>query len=126
PLLGSGTLNVAFTNQTNAGTLPLSGRLWDFGNGMTSTANNPTVLYTVPDVYTVSLTVTSALGDDTFIREDYVVLRPQAAFSATPTSGPAPLSVTFADETDPGNLTINSRFWEVGSGGATSQADAPV
>lgn len=38
--------------------------LWDFGDGTTSTAINPTHTYTVGGIYTVTLTVTNSLGTD--------------------------------------------------------------
>jgi PKD repeat protein len=40
--------------------------LWDFGDGTTSTAINPTHTYTVPGVYTVNLTVTNTVGTDDY------------------------------------------------------------
>lgn len=56
-----GTLSrqVAFTNRTNGS---IRSVLWSFGNGVTSTANNPTYTYTSPGNYTVSLRVTFTNG----------------------------------------------------------------
>lgn len=56
-----GTLSrqVAFTNRTNGS---IRSVLWNFGNGVTSTANNPTYTYTQPGNYTVSLRVTFTNG----------------------------------------------------------------
>ncbi len=39
--------------------------LWNFGDGSTSTAENPEHTYTVPGSFTVSLTVTNSSGSDT-------------------------------------------------------------
>jgi len=44
---------LSFTDQSVLAT----SYLWDFGNGVTSTDQNPSVTYTEPGVYTVSLTV---------------------------------------------------------------------
>jgi PKD repeat protein len=56
-----------FTN-TSTGSPPLS-YLWDFGDGFTSTAENPTHQYTTAGIYTVTLTVTNAFGTDVFVAE---------------------------------------------------------
>lgn len=41
---------------------------WDFGDGQTSTVENPTHYYTQPGIYSVSLTVTNDQGTDTLER----------------------------------------------------------
>jgi len=46
--------------------------LWDFGDGETSTEQNPMVSYPVAGTYPVSLTVANAVGGDT-ITVDYIV-----------------------------------------------------
>lgn len=52
-----------FTNTTVAeGTVSYS---WDFGDGNTSTDENPTHIYTAAGTYTVTLTVTNECGTDT-------------------------------------------------------------
>ncbi|NVM24035.1 MAG: PKD domain-containing protein [Desulfobacterales bacterium] len=48
--------------------------LWDFGDGETSTEQNPSHEYTAEGDYTVSLTVTNSNGSDTKIRENYIQL----------------------------------------------------
>ena len=45
---------------------------WDFGDGESSTAQNPTHSYDAVGIYTVSLTVTNAGGSDTETRENYI------------------------------------------------------
>lgn len=52
-----------FTN-TTTGTEPLT-YLWDFGDSITSTAVNPTHVYTATGTYTVTLTATNAAGSST-------------------------------------------------------------
>jgi len=46
---------ITFTNKS----LNATGYLWNFGNGQTSTEENPTVQYATPGLYTVTLTCTS-------------------------------------------------------------------
>lgn len=66
-------LNISFTNSsTGPGTLS---SFWDFGDGTTSTAANPTHTYTTPGNYTVRLATTSSNGcSDTLIKTSTVVI----------------------------------------------------
>ncbi len=50
-----GSLTVAFTNESNNGTI----YLWNFGDGSTSNEENPTHTYASPGIYVVGLTVGS-------------------------------------------------------------------
>lgn len=69
PLKGNGPLTVAFTDTSiNAPT----SWAWTFGDGATSTTQNPTHTYAVKGVYTVTLTVTNTAGSNTLIRTGYV------------------------------------------------------
>jgi PKD repeat protein len=61
PNAGNAPLLVSFTD-TSTG--DVSARLWDFGDGATSTAQNPNHAYAA-GTYTVSLTVTGPGGNDT-------------------------------------------------------------
>ncbi len=72
PVDGSRPLTVYFTD-LSTGT-PTSW-LWDFGDGGTSTDQNPTHVYTVRDRYTVSLTVTNAYGSDSITKNRYIRVR---------------------------------------------------
>lgn len=73
--------------------------LWDFGDGTTSTEENPTHSYIQRGLYTVTLTVTNAYGTDIEKKVDYIAVgvSPKADFSATPTSGNIPMIVQFTD-----------------------------
>jgi PKD repeat protein len=57
PTSGVGPLNVSFTDTSTGGP---TGWTWDFGDGTTSTAQNPSHTYTAPGTYDVKLTVTGA------------------------------------------------------------------
>jgi len=48
--------------------------LWNFGDGSTSTAQNPSYTYHVPGMYTVSLTATNSYGSDTVTKVDYITV----------------------------------------------------
>lgn len=72
PLLGSAPLEVAFTDLSEHA--PTSW-LWDFGDGTTSTEQNPTHVYTEGGVYTVALTVSNHVGETTETKNGYVIVR---------------------------------------------------
>ena len=46
--------------------------LWNFGDGQTSTEENPLHEYAAPGDYTVSLTVTNSIGSDTETKQNYI------------------------------------------------------
>ena len=101
PTDGTAPLQVTFTDHSTGG--PTSWA-WDFqDDGVTdSTAQNPVFTYSAPGSYDVRLTVSNVGGSDSQVIGEFVVVgapppAPVADFSATPTSGTAPLSVTFSD-----------------------------
>ena len=82
--------------------------LWDFGNGQTSTEENPSFQYDAPGNYTITLNVTNACNTETTTRNIEVVPPPEALFSYTPTAPEDlcnPATVTFTNETVVGNTT---------------------
>ena len=124
PTSGNAPLAVSFTDLSTNGPTSWS---WTFGDGGTSTAQNPSHTYASAGVYTVSLTATNAYGSDTNTKTNYITVTtppqnpPVADFSGTPTSGYAPLAVSFTD------LSTNSPTswsWTFGDGG-TSTAQNP-
>ena len=46
--------------------------LWNFGDGNTSEEENPSHAYDTPGIYTVSLTVSNELGENTKVKEEHV------------------------------------------------------
>ena len=69
PTSGPAPLTVSFTN-TSTGAI--TNRLWNFGDGITSTATNPVHVYTNAGSYSVSLTVFGAGGSNTLTRSGYI------------------------------------------------------
>jgi len=123
---GVAPLVVAFTPVTTG---TVTGWSWDFGDSAipVSTSKNPTVTYSTPGVYNVSLTVTGTGGSSTATKPNFITVTatpppPVANFSATPLSGNVPLSVVFTDSST-GN--ISSRLWNFGDG-STSTAKNPT
>jgi len=62
PTSGEEPLTVSFTD-LSASTDGIVSWLWNFGDGKTSTEQNPTHIYTNEGIYTVSLTVEEGDGD---------------------------------------------------------------
>jgi len=55
---------------------------WDFGDGNTSTQQNPSHTYTTEGNYTVSLKVTNSLGEDTETKTNMIKVNPMQVLSA--------------------------------------------
>jgi len=113
-------------NFLNASTGTITSYAWTFGDGTTSTAANPSKVYSAAGTYTVSLTVTGPGGSNTQTRTNYITVTalppPVAQFTGTPTSGLGPLTVSFTN-TSTGSIT--SYDWTFGDG-TTSTAANPV
>lgn len=121
PTNGCPTLTVNFTDQSTG---DITGWSWDFGDGTSSTQQNPTHDYANPGAYTVSLTVTGPGGSDTNTKTDYITVDDPAVtadFTGTPTSGDAPLDVSFTDQSS----GASSWSWDFGDGN-TSSAQNPT
>jgi len=101
--------------------------LWTFGNGSTSNVQNPPVVsYTAAGTYTVTLIASNANGASAAVSKtitvtDPVLNTPVSSFTASATSGTAPLSVTLTD-TSTGAPT--SWLWDLGDG-STSTVQNP-
>ena len=96
PLLGNVPLTVQFNDtSTNAPTA----WSWNFGDGGTSSQQNPKHTYASPGIFTVSLKVSNSGGNDTNTKAGYVTATApvKAAFSWFPPSGDIPFTVQFTD-----------------------------
>lgn len=113
--------SIAFTNaSTGPGTLSY---LWDFGDGTTSTAQNPTHLYTTPGSYTVTLTTTSSVGcSDTLRRTNLLNILNINTGISTPDSICVNAPVNVLNSSTPAPA---SAIWDFGDG-TTSSVISPV
>jgi PKD repeat protein len=121
---------VQFYDESFAGTSPITSWLWDFGDGKgTSTAQSPTHSYVSQGQFTVSLTVTTAIGSDTATKTNYISVQvggPAADFTISNPSPAINTEVTFTDTSDPGTAPITDWQWDFGDGTtATGQGPHP-
>src|SRR5207247_10006818 len=98
PTSGFVPLQVQFTDHSLDGGAPITSWSWNFGDGGTSTTQNPSHIYLIPGTYNVSLTATNSVGPGSVTKNDYinaqiVPVGPTAQFSGTPQRGNAPLTV---------------------------------
>ena len=122
PTTGNAPLDVDFTDASSNSPTSWS---WTFGDGSTSTAQNPSHTYASQGDYTVALEATNQYGSDTETKTDYISVTqgqpPVADFVGNPTSGSAPLSVSFTDQS---TNSPTSWSWTFGDG-STSTAQNP-
>lgn len=96
--------------------------LWNFGDGNTSTSQNPTHSYAAAGTYEVILSATNADGTGTITKVDYITV-----FNPTP-----PIADFVADDTTPANTQVvqftdqstgipTSWSWDFGDGGTSTQ-----
>jgi gliding motility-associated-like protein len=96
---------------------------WNFGNGSTSTLQNPSTTYFNPGTYTVTLTATNGSGSNTLTRTAFITIyaKPSVNFLANDSTGCAPFSVQFTDASTPSAGTTNSSWqWDFGNGTGAS------
>ncbi|WP_319507323.1 PKD domain-containing protein [uncultured Methanolobus sp.] len=123
-----------FTADVTSGIVPMTlnftdhssnqstGWLWDFGDGNTSTDQNPTHVYATGGTYNVSLNATNLAGSNVSTQLSYISAYevPVSNFSANVTEGAAPLSVNFTD------LSTNmptSWSWNFGDGNTSNETN---
>jgi PKD repeat protein len=129
PVSGPLPLIVQFTDTSDPGADTITAWHWDFGDGNTSNDSNPSHTYDTEGMYTVTLTVTTAVTGDTVVQTDLIEVLPgvppTADFSGTPTLGAPPLTVVFSDASNPGSAPIESWLWDFGDS-ATSTDPLPT
>ncbi|OQP40763.1 hypothetical protein A4H97_14180 [Niastella yeongjuensis] len=123
--IGCFPLNVAFTNQSNPGSGTASSFLWDFGDGTTSTQENPIHTYTSTGQYNISLKSVNSngcTGSVTRVKAIDIQTGVKASFTvggAANCSVPATLSFT---NTSTGTGTL-SYTWDFGDGSQSTLRD---
>lgn len=114
---GCGPLTVTFTDASTSNSRTITEWNWDFGDSTTYSGKFPPAhVYSNPGTYIVKLTVTTTCGTNTKTKANYITVYgpPTAGFTATATSGCAPLTVTFADTSNGNGRTITGWNWDFG------------
>ncbi len=127
PLNGCYPLNVQFTDQSIPGSGTIASWQWDFGDGITSTSQNPSHVYTNSGNFNVSLMVTNSNGcTKTVTKPQYIQVGTgvHANFNnSNPSSCSPPATTTFQNlSTGGGTLSYQ---WNFGDGN-TSTLTNPV
>lgn len=130
-IIEGGEANFTYTNELcppyiayfNDSSVNAVSWFWDFGDGTTSTLQNPTHLYANPGTYSVSLTITTSTGCTFTVTHNYAVhFDPLTAFPvATTTDTLPPLTVQFTANTQGATQWL----WNFGDGG-TSTLPNPI
>lgn len=74
PTSGTVPLAVTFTDASTSSIVPVTAWTWDFGDGATSTDQNPAHTYSAAGVYAVSLTAMTASGSNSVTKLHYVTV----------------------------------------------------
>ena len=114
-------LQVDFTNNsTNADSYE-----WDFGDNNSSTQTNPSHTYAADGTYEVTLTATNECGSVTTSQSITITTLPTAGFSADITSGCAPITVQFSDQSS-ANATAWNWTFEGGNPASSTEQNPSV
>ena len=119
---GETPITIQFTDKSIHDT---SSWLWNFGDGTTSTEQNPTHNYTTAGNYTISLTVTNDVGSDIKTVTKMISVYPpvEVNFTSDVASGTSPLTVNFTDS----SLYATSWAWDFdGDGNIDSTEQNPT
>jgi gliding motility-associated-like protein len=119
----------AFTSNVTTGCAPLQVQFqdqstnnptsweWDFGNGQTSSQQNPTVGFST-GTFTVTLIVKNASGAGAIRQTNYITVyaSPIVSFGLDLHLACAPTFITFQQYSQPGQGTITNYAWNFGDG----------
>ncbi|MBU6399680.1 MAG: S8 family serine peptidase [Verrucomicrobia bacterium] len=131
PLTGLAPLPVQFFDRSTGAIVTWD---WDFGDGSPhSNLENPSHTYQAGGSFTVSLTVSDKSGATGSMSGTLQVIAPpslpsptpppRASFAASPTSGQAPLTVQFTDQSVG---TVTAWDWHFGDGSPDSSSQNPT
>lgn len=121
---GSAPLTVAFTGTATGGQPPYT-YLWQFGDGLSSTAQNPSHTFTTAGIFPIIFTSTDSAGHTGTLGFHVTVTPPLTlTAAAAPASGVAPLTVGFAASPS-GGTPPYTYDWNYGDGSAHGTAQNP-
>ena len=121
---GTSGLTANFTDSSTDSDGTIASRSWNFGDGTTSTATNPSHTYAAAGTYNVTLTVTDNGGAVSAVTKPVTVTTPgNAAPAANFSYTTAKLVATFTDTSIDSDGTIASRSWTFGDGTSSTAAN---
>ncbi len=109
-------LTASFTDTSTDSDGTIASRSWNFGDGTTSTASNPSKTYATGGTYTVVLTATDNAGAASSKTSPVTVVVPNVPPTANFTFAATDLTVAFTDTSTDSDGTIASRSWNFGDG----------
>jgi PKD repeat protein len=121
----AGDMAIQFTDSSTSSSGGITGWMWDFGDGATSTEQNPTHTYGAAATYNVTLTVTDAAGSNSAAQTVSIAAPmqpPVANFSTTPAGD---LTIQALDASTSSSGGITAWLWSFGDG-ATSTEQNPT
>ncbi|HYP25082.1 MAG TPA: PKD domain-containing protein, partial [Blastocatellia bacterium] len=125
---GLAPLTVNFTAAASDRDGRIAAYSWSFGDGQNSTQVSPSHVYQAAGTYAARVTVTDDRGATASASVNIVVNRgpsnqpPQVRFTATPTSGVAPLNVRFVTTASDPDGRILGYNWTFGDGETSKEA----
>ncbi|MBT2163195.1 PKD domain-containing protein [Zobellia barbeyronii] len=121
PSSGTAPLKVSFTGNNSSDDQEVKNYGWNFGDGNSSNESNPSHTFEKAGTFKVTLTVQDAQGKiDT--EETTITVKPsennapKAVAKGTPTSGEAPLKVSFDGKNSSDDNEITSYIWDFKDG----------
>ncbi len=95
---------------------------WDFGDGSSSSALNPSHLYTTPGAFVVTLSITTNGGCTASSTKTIIIKGPSGSFNYLPLNGCVPFTATFRANT----LNRSSFVWDFADGTTLATTDSVV
>jgi PKD repeat protein len=121
PSSGDASLLVSFLSTVTAATTPPYRFTYDFGDGATSSHQNPSHTYTEPGAYTARVTVTDAQQQSVSTIHSISVTNPAPTAiisSVGSSSGAAPFTIVLNAQASDTNGYITNYHWDFGDGSA--------
>jgi len=100
----------------------VTGYLWDYGDGTTSTAASPPPHVYAAGTYVLTLTLTGVGGCSASTSDTVKVgtIKPTAGFTASPTTQCVDQTITFTDQSTGG---VTQWFWDFGDGSTSTNTN---
>ena len=91
---------------------------WSFGDGSTSSQQNPVHAYGIAGVYDITLIVKNASGGDAIRKTGYITIyaSPSVIFGLDKNLACAPATINFLQFSTPGQGSITNYLWQFGDG----------